>query len=259
MIKETFVTELNKEFSIYDLITFSDKNKNNNKLNLIIPNRNLKFQLKKDVYKTSLNFELGRVHTKKSCSIVSDSVFNFGLLRSKKNKTVGEKRRMLEVIDTIQILGLQIEAQNFLNPITISLNSNNVTEQLTKYSKYRYRFVLETFLFSSNFENQTDVIFLACDWLSNTKEALINSKIDSFRHNVYLSEIENWELAKGETKRSQAIFTDSEYQTKLSHLAFVFITKSITDLITFTITLLDGNRKKNYFSIKRKKNPSNWF
>ena len=74
MIKETFVTELNKEFSIYDLITFSDKNKNNNKLNLISPNRNLKFQLKKDVYKTSLNFELGRVHTKKSCSIVSDSV-----------------------------------------------------------------------------------------------------------------------------------------------------------------------------------------
>ena len=70
---------------------------------------------------------------------------------------------MLEVIDTIQILGLQIEAQNFLNPITISLNSNNVIEQLTKYSKYRYRFVLEIFLFSSNFENQTDVIFLACD------------------------------------------------------------------------------------------------
>ena len=58
-------------------------------------------------------------------------MFNFGLLRSKKNKTVGEKRRMLEVIDTIQI--------------TISLNSNNVIEQLTKYNKYRYRFVLETF------------------------------------------------------------------------------------------------------------------
>ena len=177
------------------------------------------------------------------------------MLRSKKNKTVGEKRRMLEVIDTIQILGLQIEAQNFLNPITISLNSYNVIEQLTKYSK----FVLETFLFSSNFENQTDVIFLACDWLSNTKEALINSKIDSFRHNVYLSEIENWELAKGETKRSQAIFTDSEYQTKLSHLAFVFITENITDLITFTITLLDGNRKKITFPSNEKKNPSNWF
>ena len=64
MIKETFVTELNKEFSIYDLITFSGENKNSKKLNLISPNRNLKFQLKKDVYKSSLNFELGKVHTK---------------------------------------------------------------------------------------------------------------------------------------------------------------------------------------------------
>ena len=112
-MKETFVTELNKEFSIYGLITFSGKNKNNNKINLISPSRNLKFHWKKDVYKTSLNFELGQGHTKKSYSIVSDSVFNFGLLRSKKNKTVGEKRRMLEVIETIRILELQIETQNF--------------------------------------------------------------------------------------------------------------------------------------------------
>ena len=35
MIKETFVTEMNKEFSYYGLITFSGENKNNNKLNLI--------------------------------------------------------------------------------------------------------------------------------------------------------------------------------------------------------------------------------
>ena len=70
-------------------------------------------------------------------------MFNFSLLRSKKNKTVGEKCRMLELIDTIQILGLQTETQNFLNPITISLNSNNVIQQLRKFSKYRYRFVLE--------------------------------------------------------------------------------------------------------------------
>ena len=47
MVKETFITELNKEFSIYDLITFFGENKNNKKLNLINSNRNLKFQLKK--------------------------------------------------------------------------------------------------------------------------------------------------------------------------------------------------------------------
>ena len=48
MIKETFVTELNKEFSIYCLITFSGENKNNKKLDLINPSNNLKFEVKKD-------------------------------------------------------------------------------------------------------------------------------------------------------------------------------------------------------------------
>ena len=100
-------------------------------------------------------------------------------------------------------------------------------------------------MFSSNFENQTDVIFLACDRLSNAKEALINSKIEKVLGVMYLSEIKNWELAKEQTKRSQAIFTDSEYQTKLSHLAFAVITKNIIDLKNCTVTLLDGKGKKN--------------
>ena len=96
---------------------------------------------------------MGKVHEKKSYSVVSNNIFNFGLLRSKKNKTIGEKRKILEIIDTIKILGLQVETENYLNPINISLNINNVIQQLTKYNKYRYRFVLESFLFSSNFEN----------------------------------------------------------------------------------------------------------
>ena len=65
MIKETFVTELNKEFSIYGLITFSGENKDNKKLNLINPSNNLKFEVKKDTYKTSISFALRQKNTKK--------------------------------------------------------------------------------------------------------------------------------------------------------------------------------------------------
>ena len=193
---------------------------------------------------------MGKVHAKRLYTVVSDNVFNFGLLRSKKNKTIGEKCKILEVIDIIKILGLQVKTENYLNPINISLNTNNGIQQLTKYNKYRYRFALESFLFSSSFENETDVIFLTCNGLSNAKEALINSKIEKVLGVTYLSEIVNWELAKGQTKRSQAIFVDSEYHTKLSHLAFAFITRKSTDLISFTVTLLDGNEKKTNFSIK---------
>ena len=58
------------------------------------------------------------------------------------------------------------------------MSTNNVIQQLTKYSKYKYRFVLESFFFSSNFENETDVIFLTYNGLIDTKEALNNSKTE---------------------------------------------------------------------------------
>ena len=66
------------------------------------------------------------------------------------------------------------------------MNTNYVIQQLGKYNKYRYRFVLESFFFSSNFENETDVIFLTCNGLSNAKEVLINSKTEKVLGVTYL-------------------------------------------------------------------------
>ena len=41
------------------------------------------------------------------------------------------------MIGTIKILGLQVETENYLYPINIFLNANNVIPQLTKYNKCR--------------------------------------------------------------------------------------------------------------------------
>ena len=60
MINEIYVTQLNK----YGLITFSGENKNNKKLDLVTPDNNIKFQLKRDVYENSIGFELAKVHEK---------------------------------------------------------------------------------------------------------------------------------------------------------------------------------------------------
>ena len=46
MINEIYVTQLNKEFSIYGLMTFSGENKNNKKLDLVTPDNNLAVLLK---------------------------------------------------------------------------------------------------------------------------------------------------------------------------------------------------------------------
>ena len=189
-----------------------------------------------DVYKNSLSFELGKVHTKKSFNVVSNKVFNFAILRTEKNKRTGEKRAMnLETVDTICILGIQDNDVNFLNPITISISSDTVIQKLTKYKKYRYRFLLESLLFSSNVENDTDVILISCEGLNDAKQALINSKLISLLDVCYLNELKDWELVQGQLKRSQAIFTDLEKIRNLSHFAFAFTTRNIFDLLHFTV------------------------
>ena len=94
MITETFVTELNQKRLTFGLVSFSDKAKDNNKLDLITPNRKLKFNMKKDIYKNRITLNLGKVHTKTSFSTTRNNVLNFGLLYTKKNKSVGEKRTM---------------------------------------------------------------------------------------------------------------------------------------------------------------------
>ena len=99
-------------------------------------------------------------------------------------------------------------------------------------------------------------IFLCCDSLSNAQEALINSEFKKVLRVTYLSKVLNWSLAKGQTKRSQAIFVDSEFQTKPLHLAFAFTTRNLSGLLSFTVTLLDSNRKEMKFPQDEKKIPT---
>ena len=258
IIQPKFVTELEKDFSIYGLISYSGENKEDNKLDLIKPTDSLKFQLLKDFYKNSLSFELGKAHEDRSFTVVGNRVFNLGLLRTRKHKPIGEKRPMtLEVIDTVRVLGVQDQNVNFINKLTISISSDIIIQELTKYKKYRYRFVLESlqFQFSSNLKNNTDIIFVSSEGLSNAKEALMNSKLQNVLGVCYLYELKSCEEVRAQPKRSQAIFVDSEQQQKASHLAFAFITRSFCDLLNFTITLLDDNGNKINFPNNEKKIP----
>ena len=71
-----------------------------------------------------------------------------------------------EIIETIRVLGLQ-NYVNYkrMNAIEITLDSNDIIEKLSNYKKFKYRFLIENLLFSSNLENDTDVIFVTCNGL----------------------------------------------------------------------------------------------
>ena len=73
---------------------------------------------------------------------------------------------------------------------------------------------------------------------------------------MYLSEIKTWNLVKCESKRSQTVFLDSEYHTKSSHFGFAFITKNVSDLFNFTMTLLDSSSNKITFPSNETKVPT---
>ena len=71
----------------------------------------------------------------------------------------------------------------------------------------------------------------------------------------YLNELKDRELVKGQPKRLQASFTDSKKIRNSSHFAFVFTTRNISDLLNFTIILLDCNGKEIKFPANEKKLP----
>ena len=258
MIKPTFTTELQQEFNIYGLIYFSGDQ--NNKLHLIRPKSRLKFQFDKDVYKKEIKIELGKVHKKKTFNVAGDYIWNFSMLRTDQN-SIGYKRKAhMELIDEISILGIQNSEFNVLNPIYISINSDSVISKLQLYKNNSFRFVLRTLLFSSNIINDTDVIIVTSNGLTNTKQALITKDnrptLESTLGVCFLNEIPEWNIVKGASKRVQAVFTDSEDLDRSSdHLAFSFITRNIADLLQFSVTLLDGSGKEIAFAKNETKLP----
>ena len=176
------------------------------------------------------------------------------MLRAKEKKTIGQKRPFnREIIETVKIFGIQNSEYNFLNPIYISITSDHIKQKLTNFRKYRYRFVLESILFSSNIENETDVIFVTCVGLSNVNSTLINKNLRDTLCVCYLHEIKDWNIIKDQSKRSQAKFTDSEELTHSSHIAFAFTTKDFSDLLNFSITLLDSSGNNINFPKTEKK------
>ena len=67
MVIETYVSKLNRNILSYKVISFLGKQADlENKLHLITLGQKLKFNAKKDFHKNKTEFELGKVHTKKS-------------------------------------------------------------------------------------------------------------------------------------------------------------------------------------------------
>ena len=247
-IVPSYTTELQTDFSIYGLVNFSNKERTEKeKLNIISPKNYLHFNVNNNIIKNKLNFELTKVHSKKTFEITDKAVYNFGILKKEREK-IGQKRNAdEEIMDIIRIIGLQKTDKLYLNPIQVNIKSEKVIRRLLN-KKTKFKFVLRSMIFSSNITNDTDTIFLLVDGLNDSRKIFINDTLESGIGVCYLTEIENWKIIKGQTKRVQVVFDDTEkFAGQSKHFSFNFITKNISDLLKFTITLVDGSNKKIQF------------
>ena len=244
-IVPSFTTELQTEFSIYGLVNFSNKARTETeKLNIISPKNYLHFNIINDTLKNKLNLELTKVHTKKNFEITDNKIYNFGILR-KEGENIGKKRKVeRKVMDIIRIIGLQKTEHQYLNPVHIHIKSESIIRKLMFKKNNKYRFVLRSMIFSSNITNETDTIFLLSDGLNDARKIFIEDSLESGIGVCYLSEVNNWELVKGQSKRVQVVFDDSEkFAGQSKHFAFNFITGNLSDILRFSITLVDGEKK----------------
>ena len=65
-------------------------------------------------------------------------------------------------------------------------------------------------LISSSVVQDTNVIFLICNGLNDSRDSLINRELYKSLGVININEIKGWTKIKGESKRINIIFNDSE-------------------------------------------------
>ena len=161
---------------------------------------------------------------------------------------------MREPIETIIVRGQQnFDVDGGLNPIEIETKGDRIINLLRKYKNVVYNIISLRILFPASITNDTTQIFILGKNLSGIKKAILNNKIFDILAVVNLKKINNWKDIKGQSVWTNAAFKDHKEISNNSHICFSFITKSSSDLCSFSIFLQDDSDKKIEFRPNEKK------
>ena len=122
LIKETYITELNRKVLIYGSISYFNKKTENEIFRIVSPENYLKFYVERDAIKNNLNFPLTSV-SEPLPKLKDKKIYNFSLTQ------IGEKRKrqMAEPIETVIIQGQQkFDIENGFNPVEIEINDDRI-------------------------------------------------------------------------------------------------------------------------------------
>ena len=160
---------------------------------------------------------------------------------------------MYEPIETIIVRAQQnFDIVGGLNPIQIEIEDDRVLNILTKYKNVLYRVTPLGILFPATVVNDTKQIFITCKKLNDVKKALLNGNIHNLMAIIDIDKIDNWNEIKGQSVWINAAFKDQK-EIDNRHICFPFVTKSLNDLVSFRIYLIDDNNKELTFKTGGKK------
>ena len=159
-----------------------------------------------------------------------------------------------EPIETVIVRAQQnFDVVGGLNPIQVQITDDTVLNSLKKYKNVAYKVTPLGLLFPASIKNDTNHIFITVNNLSGVKKSIINYKIYNILASIDLNKIDKWEEIKGQSVWTNVPLKDHKEINNNSHLCFPFITRTFSDLTSFTITLQDDQNKKIEFRSGEKK------
>ena len=162
---------------------------------------------------------------------------------------------MPEPIETIIIRAQQdFDVVGGLNPIQIKISDDMILNSLKKYKNVAYKITPLGMLFPATITNDTNLIFVTAKNLSGVKKSILSFKANNILAEINTGKINNWEKIKGQSIWVNVHFKDHKEINNNSHLCFPFVTRSFSDLTSFSIFLQDDQNKKTEFKEGEKKN-----
>ena len=228
-ISNTSFTELNKKIQCYGFISLFYTNSN---YQLVNSTNRLKFNVLNNAQRDHLLFQLEDILSPYQIKITDSKISSFSILPSGKlNHTI---------IDQILIEGFQNFAQyDKINPVDIRITDPEIRSRLYFYSKkYKYRFIINSLLFSSAVQGNIKSIFITTNGLNDAKQILIKKILYQGIGVIFISEIENWDKIKNTSHWNNVLLTDSAFPTAAQYFAFAFEMTDLNSLLNFEFSLI---------------------
>ena len=108
-------------------------------------------------------------------------------------------------------------------------------------------------LFPASIKNDTNLIFINANNLNGVRKAILNFKTYNILAEIDVSKILNWEKIKEQSIWVNVQFKGHKEINNNNHLCFPFITRSFSDLTSFSIFFQDDQNKKIKFEKGEKK------